>query len=98
MESIFSGANGSHWIFEDLQRLGLSLEVLTNLIFLAAHEAENPKLVCQYLELADEQINLMADLLGAGTSIADSGRIGATFPCKSEVRMRSEGKAKSGDP
>jgi hypothetical protein len=63
MEPIHPHSNGSLNGPSDAQRFAAPVQALTNLIYLASLEAENPENVRTYLKLAEGQVASLTQML-----------------------------------
>jgi hypothetical protein len=64
MEPTQPHSNGSLSGPDDARRLRAAVEALSNLIYLASREAEDPERVRTYLKLAEKQIAALRHTLG----------------------------------
>jgi hypothetical protein len=69
MEPTQPHSNGSLSGPDDARRLRAAIEVLSNLIYLASREAEDPERVRTYLKLAEKQVAALGHTLGKKSAI-----------------------------
>jgi hypothetical protein len=87
MEPTQPHSNGSLGGPDDARRLRASIEALSNLIYLASREAEDPERVRTYLKLAEKQVAALGHTLGRKS--ASMGRVNET-PYRISVQKRKD--------